>query len=145
MRISKKTEYAVHSVLYITYFKDRTVLLDELAAQGISREYLAKVMRLLTKSGILKSSVGVNGGYVLARPSESITLEDIFNAVEGDAFYKCEAKARKCGMAGKCGLTEAFNAAKAMFASELRKRRISDMLQKSMSDGSWLRKLKTAE
>ncbi len=141
MRISKKTEYAVHSVLYITFFKDRTVLLDELAAQGISREYLAKVMRLLTKSGILKSSVGVNGGYVLARSADEITLEDIFNAVEGDAFYKCESRSRKCGLAGKCGLTEAFNAARGMFLGELRKCRISDMLGKSVSDGSWLKKM----
>jgi Rrf2 family protein len=141
MRISKKTEYAVHSVLYITFFKDRTVLLDELAAQGISREYLAKVMRLLTKSGILKSSVGVNGGYVLARPSETITLEDIFNAVEGDGFYKCESKSRKCGLASRCGLTEAFNTAREMFLCELRKNRISDMLNRSVSDGSWLKNL----
>lgn len=141
MRISKKTEYAVHSVLYITFFKDRTVLLDELAAQGISREYLAKVMRLLTKSGILKSSVGVNGGYVLARPADEITLEDIFNAVEGDAFYKCESRSRKCGLAGRCGLTEAFNTARGMFLGELRKCKISDMLEKSISDGSWLKKM----
>ncbi|MCD8554640.1 Rrf2 family transcriptional regulator [Seleniivibrio sp.] len=141
MRISKKTEYAVHSLLYITFFKDRTVLLDELAAQGISREYLAKVMRLLTKSGILKSSVGVNGGYVLARPADQITLEDIFNAVEGDAYYRCESKSRRCGLAGKCGLTEAFGAARKMFLSELRKCKMSDMMEKSVSDGSWLKNL----
>lgn len=144
MRISKKTEYAVHSVLYITYYKDRTVLLDELSAQGISREYLAKVMRLLTKSGILKSSVGVNGGYVLAKPSDCITLEDIFNAVEGDTFYKCESKSRKCGLAGRCGLSDAFSSAKAMFLNELRKRKISEMLDISLSEGSWMKNLKPA-
>ncbi len=138
MRISKKTEYAVHSILYISN-KNRCVLLDELAMQGISREYLAKVMRMLTKSKILKSSVGVNGGYVLARTADMITLEDIFNAVEGENFYKCEAEARRCVLGEDCRLSAIFQDAREKFLEELRKYTIADIISGLDSELSWLK------
>jgi len=137
MRISKKTEYAVHSILYISKM-NRCVLLDELAMQGISREYLAKVMRMLTKSKILKSSVGVNGGYVLSRTADRITLEDVFNAVEGENFYKCEAKSRKCNLMSSCKIIEAFQTAKDAFLKELRSYSIADIMRVQGDAMSWL-------
>lgn len=138
MRVSKKTEYAVHSILYIANLKNRCVLLDELAAQGISREYLAKVMRMLTKSGILKSSVGVNGGYLLARPADEITLKDILLAVEGENFYKCEADTRSCVLGSDCIITAALFEAKEKFLSELEKYKIGEILEKHGDKMAWL-------
>lgn len=137
MRISKKTEYAVHSVLYIAHHGDRTVLLDELAEQGISREYLAKVMRLLTKADVLKSSVGVNGGYVLGRDADKITLSEIFNAVEGDNFYVCESEARLCALGGKCGIGDVFWLARRKFMDELEKHSVAEMLSIHEKEINW--------
>lgn len=139
MRISKKTEYAVHSVMYIAYNTNRSVLLDELAEQGISREYLAKVMRLLTKANILKSTVGVKGGYILGRDAHEITLEDIFNAVEGENFYNCEHKSRKCSLHGKCGVTDAFFLARERFLAELKLYNIGAVLDECGQDINWLK------
>lgn len=138
MRISKKTEYAVHSMLYIANVKDRCVLLDELAAQGISREYLAKVMRMLTKSGILKSSVGVNGGYLLARPAGEITLKDIILAVEGSNFYRCESEARSCVLGEDCMITATLSDARDKFLDELEKYTVGDILEKHGERLNWL-------
>lgn len=137
MRISKKTEYAVHSVLYVAYHRDRTVLLDELAEQGISREYLAKVMRLLTKADVLKSSVGVGGGYVLGRDADCITLKDIFDAVEGENFYSCESDARMCALGGRCGITDVFSAAREKFMGELAKYTVADVLAEHGRSINW--------
>lgn len=138
MRISKKTEYAVHSVLFIAHNSHRPILLDELAAQGISREYLAKVMRMLTKASVLNSSVGVNGGYVLGRDKDSITLRDIFEAVEGETFYQCEAKSRNCSFGGSCGITDIFCDAKQKFIDELGRHTVGSLLEKHGPMINWI-------
>jgi Rrf2 family protein len=49
---------------------------------GESPTYLAKVMRLLVKAGILRAHFGTAGGVVLNRPPESITLLAITEACQ---------------------------------------------------------------
>ncbi len=50
---------------------------------GESPTYLAKVMRLLVKAGILRARFGMAGGVVLHRAPESITLLAITEACQG--------------------------------------------------------------
>jgi Rrf2 family protein len=143
MRISKKTEYALHSVLYISVHDGRNILLDELAQQGVSREYLAKVMRKLAKAGILRSSVGVRGGYELGRSPEKISLADIFNAVEDTDFFTCEYEARKCDAFGVCSMIQPFNDAYNRFLDELKKTSLKDMTDRANCapfDLEWLKR-----
>lgn len=51
--------------------------------QGVSVKYLEQIVMHLNKSGLLKSSRGSQGGYMLARPPEKYTAGDILRAVEG--------------------------------------------------------------
>ncbi len=48
-----------------------------------SPAYLAKVLRLLVRSGILRAERGVAGGVFLSRPSQEITLLQIVEACQG--------------------------------------------------------------
>jgi len=50
---------------------------------GESPTYLAKVMRLLVKAGLLRARFGTTGGVILHRPPESITLLAIMEACQG--------------------------------------------------------------
>lgn len=57
--------------------------INSLAAQGaIPAPYLAKLLQILSKSRLVKSRRGVNGGFELARSPEEITIADVVNAVE---------------------------------------------------------------
>jgi Rrf2 family protein len=69
----------------------KTVGIKDLAAyQGVSETYLSKVYTKLKKSGIVKSTPGVNGGYELARKPEKITFLDVVNAIEGTSpLFQC--------------------------------------------------------
>jgi len=69
----------------------KSVGIKDLAAfQGVSETYLSKVYTKLRKSGIVKSTPGVNGGYELARIPESITFWNIVEAVEGmTPIFQC--------------------------------------------------------
>ena len=50
---------------------------------GLPIPFLEQVLHKLKHKGLVKSHRGVNGGYVLSRPPEKITLGDIIRALEG--------------------------------------------------------------
>lgn len=92
MKFSVGVEYAIHCLLYMVNSEEgKSVGIRDLATfQGISETYLSKVYAKLSKSGIIKSIPGVNGGYALARSAEEITFWDIVEAVEGsEHFFQC--------------------------------------------------------
>ncbi len=55
-------------------------LAEELHA---SEAHLAKVLRTLTRAGLLESKRGPGGGYILARPASKTTLLDVYMTLEG--------------------------------------------------------------
>jgi Rrf2 family iron-sulfur cluster assembly transcriptional regulator len=50
---------------------------------GLPQPYLEQILLSLKGVGLVRSKRGVGGGYVLARPAESITLAEIVAAVDG--------------------------------------------------------------
>jgi Rrf2 family protein len=45
--------------------------------------FLLQILRNLVTHGILRSTRGVDGGYMLTRPSEEISLLEVIEAIEG--------------------------------------------------------------
>ncbi|MFM7069936.1 MAG: RrF2 family transcriptional regulator, partial [Actinomycetes bacterium] len=50
---------------------------------ALPQPYLEQILLALKGAGLVRSKRGVGGGYVLARPAESITLAQIVSAVDG--------------------------------------------------------------
>jgi len=63
---------------------------------GISRPFLANIMKTLCHHGYLSSSRGVHGGYVLIRKPNEISLSDIMNSLD-ETFHltDCSKDAEK--------------------------------------------------
>jgi Rrf2 family protein len=62
------------------------------ARQGFSSAYVAHLFRRLQAAGLVKGVKGPGGGYVLARPTASISAGDVVRAVEGPiAVVRCVA------------------------------------------------------
>lgn len=86
MRFSARVEYAAIAVLNIACHgrNHGPVSLRAICAeQGVPSRFLVHILLQLKRGGIVKSSRGASGGYVLARPSDEITLRDIYIAIEG--------------------------------------------------------------
>jgi len=63
----------------------RPVPLAEIAErQGISLSYLEQLFAKLKKGGVVKSVRGPGGGYMLASPSNAISIAEIVKSVEDD-------------------------------------------------------------
>ena len=85
MKITSRADYALHALFYVASLEGRGLAsINEIArAEGIPREYLAKVLKALVRQGFLKSIRGVAGGYQLARPRKAITFLQVIEAMDG--------------------------------------------------------------
>lgn len=100
--MSRGVEWAVHTLLNLSWLgEDTPVSVATLAAgHDLPRAYLNKQLQQLVRAGLLESLPGARGGFVLARPAESITLLEVFDAIEGDStLFRC-AEIRQCGTVG---------------------------------------------
>jgi Rrf2 family protein len=85
MRISQKLDYACRAMAQLAKRYDgRTITrLDELAQrEAVSANFLVQILNDLRRGGVIESRRGKAGGYLLARPPESINLREVVDAVE---------------------------------------------------------------
>ncbi len=98
MLLTKKSEYALLSLISIAK-SDRLKNVDLLSTElNIPKTYLAKIMQNLAKSNIVKSQRGVNGGFVLARPYDELTILQITSAAEekNPSVFECSPSMASC-------------------------------------------------
>lgn len=84
MCISTKGRFAVTAMIDVALReKYGPVRLNEVALRNnISLSYLEQMFSKMRLKGLLTSSRGPGGGYVLSRSMDTITVADIINAVE---------------------------------------------------------------
>ncbi len=85
MRISAKADYAVRAAVELAAATDdRPVKAERIAtAQGIPLNFLENILGELRHSGIVRSQRGAEGGFMLAKPANRVTVADVMRAVEG--------------------------------------------------------------
>lgn len=85
MRISARADYAVRACLELAVRADGEPVKAEAvsAAQDIPHKFLEGILGDLRRGGIVSSRRGGNGGYLLARAADTITVADVVRAVEG--------------------------------------------------------------
>ena len=99
MKISTKGRYALRLMLDLAQNHRETAiaLRDVSERQGISVKYLEQIVALLSRSGLLKSVRGAQGGYLLARRPEEYTVGEILRITEGSlAPVACLHPAEDC-------------------------------------------------
>ena len=66
---------------------------------------VSKVLKSLTRAGVLDSQRGAHGGYSLARRPEELTVADIIAALEGPlALTECSAGPAVCDLEASCAV-----------------------------------------
>jgi Rrf2 family protein len=82
LMISLTAEYALRAVVTpgSTPECPRTKQIAE--QTRVSSDYLAKVLRALSRAGLVVSQRGLYGGFVLSRPLDELTILDVINAVD---------------------------------------------------------------
>lgn len=90
MKITAQVEYGLRIMVRITRCTDEKGLsIRQLSeAEGLSTNYVAKLTRLLRIKGLVNSTRGHMGGYVLAKPAAAITVNEVLKALSGKLFDK---------------------------------------------------------
>jgi len=108
--LSRKADYAL---LILSYLHQQTGGGTARAVAekfGLSRSFVANILKELGHLGFVASHRGVKGGYALARPAETITLAELLESLEaGFRLTMCnpslpDQKHEQCSMAGACTL-----------------------------------------
>lgn len=93
MRISTKGRYALAAAISMSQQHDNGEYITVLSISeklGISKIYLEQVFSLLKRGGLVISVKGAQGGYMLSRMPDQITVFEILSAVEGALFESAE-------------------------------------------------------
>jgi Rrf2 family iron-sulfur cluster assembly transcriptional regulator len=111
MKLSAQEEYGLRCLLQLARAENsgESLTLSQIAGQeGISSANAGKLMWILTKAGLVQSTRGTKGGYVLARPAAEIRLNQVIRVLEGEpAESHCKSYAGvldACIHTGDCGI-----------------------------------------
>ncbi len=133
MKLTTKSRYASRALieLGLQYGKGPVKLKDISATQEISLKYLEQVMFPLRIGGYVKTMKGSQGGYILARQPESITLLEIVECVEGTISpVDCVDHAELCERSEQCVTRDAWIGLKNVIRSELGKITLAELVKK---------------
>ena len=84
IQISEAASLALHSMVLLAASPERSLTVKEITGRTlVSEAHLSKVMQRLAKAGLVKSTRGPKGGFVLGDSGLSISLLSIFEAIEG--------------------------------------------------------------
>lgn len=102
--LSRKADYALLILQYLHSRQSGNA--REIAEQfGLSRAFVANILKELGGKGFVSSTRGVKGGYVLARASATVTLAELIEAMEeGFKLTVCtdHSPAGACDVAHVC-------------------------------------------
>jgi len=102
-------------------------------AQKIPETYLAKIFQRLSKTGLLKSTRGLNGGFNLGKPAKDIAMKQVIEALEGPiALNRCLLRQGECDEEERSPLHEVFGEAQEKFVEVLARITIEDLAREDI-------------
>lgn len=90
MKITAQEEYGLRILLRIARCQDKNGMsIPQLSeAEGLTGAYVAKLTRKLRIEGYINSTPGNKGGYVLAKASANINMNQVLKTLGGPLFDK---------------------------------------------------------
>ena len=105
LKLSKLADYATVVMTLIAAEPARVHTGVELAERShLPSPTVAKLLKTLTRGGLLESTRGAHGGYRLVRAPGQISVADVIRALEGPiGVTECSIHEGSCGLESKCG------------------------------------------
>jgi Rrf2 family protein len=129
-------------LLFASKPPDFTLTLPEVSArEGVSLPYAGKLLTILKRAGLVKAVRGRNGGYILSRRPEKITLKEIFSAL-GDSLYgrhhcqRYQEKNKECVHSGDCQIGSIWNTFDQYIQNVLENLTLADIAEGKFDPGS---------
>ncbi len=109
MKIPMKVDYAIRAMLELadTYGNETKQSADIAQRWAIPSQYLDQLLTSLRKAGLVASVRGPQGGHTLARPASTITVNHVFEALEGPfSPADCLEDPSRCTFSKACAIQD---------------------------------------
>lgn len=140
MKISTKGRYGLRIMidLAVNGSDESPVSIKDIAErEQLSDKYLEQIINLLGKKELVKSIRGAKGGYLLSRPSNEITVEDILTATEGSlAPVACAENNEKCDKYCDCATSIIWSEIYNAIVSVVRNITLKDLTERTQNTTS---------
>ena len=133
MYVTRKGDYAIRCVLFLSREAGRIISANEISqSASIPKSFLAKILQRLSRTGIVRSTQGIAGGFQLARPPDEINLLDVIKAVQGpSALNMCAIDRHKCNLSSTCVIHPIWVQIMEEMEERLRKETFAKLIGKS--------------
>jgi len=105
IRITREADYGILLMTALAQAKGQPCSAAALARQRrLPLPMVSKILKTLTRAGLLNSQRGAQGGYLLARPTAEISAANIIGALEGPiAITACSDESHdRCARQENC-------------------------------------------
>ena len=128
--LGRKGDYSVRALIDIARGRgDRRKAREIASEMGIPNRYLTQILANLVQHGLLSAVAGPSGGYVLARPSDEISLLEIVEAAEGPiALDVCVLRGGPCSWETSCPVHIPWARAQNAMAEQLSTTSLADLV-----------------
>ncbi|MDD5191274.1 MAG: Rrf2 family transcriptional regulator [Dehalococcoidales bacterium] len=136
MKLSTKGRYAMRAMLDLSvHYGEGLVLLKDVASrQEISERYLEHLFLSLKAAGLVNSTRGANGGFVLSRPPAEIKLMEVMAVSEGQmSLVECVDDPGVCNRASRCATRDVWVELKNALEGVLEAVTLQDMVMRQRS------------
>lgn len=110
LRMSKLTDYGTMVLAQLAAKHGGLSTAGQVAgATHLGQPTVSKLLKSLAHAGLVVSTRGVQGGYALARPADTISAAEIIDALEGPvAITECSSGTGGCNLESYCRVGSAW-------------------------------------
>ena len=133
MHPSTKLRYGLRAMVDISIQpRGRPVLVHAIAErQDVSKKYLDQLLAQLRGAGLVRSIRGSRGGYLLARPPEEITVQEIAAALDGaPTLVECVGDPSACARSEFCIAYEFWKDLSELISEKMRKTTLAELARR---------------
>lgn len=126
--LSQASGYAATCLAYIDSVAGSVFVKDIAEATGIPAPYLAKIVQVLAKKGLVKTQRGIGGGVALARKADTISIYEICMALDDPGVMpKCILGTAVCSDERACPAHEFWKVQRAKIYAFLQQTTVADL------------------
>ncbi len=132
MKFTKATDYAFVLLKHLHGLeKGKTTSVKKVSEVcDIPKRFLANIVHSLSKSGVLLTVKGMDGGIRLAKSSDKITIKDVVEVMEGTIrFVDCQTHKGLCQTEGSCNVKNFWDVKLAEFISIFENSTVADIAE----------------
>lgn len=132
MRLPTAFRYGARAMAQLAAASNQAVSVRELGEQlSISPKYLEQILRRLKAAGLVTAVRGKEGGFVLARQPESITLRELYeNLVGTAALVECVDRPESCSIRDTCPTWETWLELKTAIDGVLERTTVQELVER---------------